>query len=178
MKYAELPLKGAFLIDLDLKEDSRGFFARVFCSNEFTERGLESHFCQVNNSLSVHAGTLRGMHYQIAPFEEVKLVRCLTGSLFDVILDLRQDSPTFGESFGTILTASNRKMMYVPKGFAHGFLTLEPNTEIFYFVSQNYSKEAERGVRWDDPAFKIKWPHLPKFISERDQQHEDFIHRR
>ena len=124
MIFTPTPLAGAYLIDLEKKGDDRGFFARAFCENEFTAHGLVGHFCQVNNSLSAQKGTLRGMHYQLAPKAETKLVRCIRGSLYDMILDLRDGSPTFGESFGAELTAENRRMMYVPKGFAHGFLTL------------------------------------------------------
>lgn len=178
MKFAETPLKGAFLIDLEQKEDERGFFARLFCAKEFGERGLETQFQQVNNSASQFAGTLRGMHYQLPPHEEVKIVRCIQGSLYDVILDLRPHSGTYGHHFGYILSEKNRTMMYVPKGFAHGFLTLEPNSELLYLVSTPYSKEHERGIRFDDPTFAIAWPTPPKHISERDQQHEDFIYRR
>ncbi|NGX43823.1 MAG: dTDP-4-dehydrorhamnose 3,5-epimerase, partial [Chlamydiae bacterium] len=140
MKLMPTPLKGAFLIDLEKRGDERGFFARLFCREEFTQHGLESRFVQANNSLSVEEGTLRGMHYQLVPHEETKLVRCISGSLYDVILDLRKDSPTFGQSFGTVLSAENRRMMYVPRGFAHGFLSLEQDTEIFYLVSEFYSK--------------------------------------
>jgi len=174
MRYTETPLNDAYLIDLERKEDSRGFFSRVFCEKEFSEQGLSGKIAQVNNSLSVDQGTLRGLHYQLPPKAETKIVRCLKGSLFDVILDIRKDSPTFGKSFGAVLSAENRRMMYVPKGFAHGFLTLEPNSEIIYFVSEPYSKELERGIRWDDPRFKIEWPEIPKVVSERDQSHPDF----
>ena len=174
MKLMPTPLKGAFLIDLEKRGDERGFFARLFCSEEFTQHGLEPRFVQANNSLSVEEGTLRGMHYQLAPHEETKLVRCISGSLYDVILDLRKDSPTFGQSFGAVLSAENRRMMYVPRGFAHGFLSLEQDTEIFSFVSEVYSKQYERGIRWDDPYFSIEWPNPPRVISERDQNHPDF----
>lgn len=177
MKFVETSLKDAYLIDLDLKEDQRGFFARLFCAEEFQELGLESNFVQVNNSASSQPYTLRGMHYQIAPSEEVKIVRCIQGSIYDVIIDIRPASPTFKQAFGAVLNSNNRTMMYVPRGFAHGFLSLEPYSELLYLVSTPYSKEAERGIRWNDPSFKIAWPHAPKYISERDQQHEDFIYR-
>lgn len=177
MKFTETPLKGAYLIDLTPREDERGFFARLFCSDGFKKRGLESQFVQVNNSASKFSDTLRGMHYQLPPHEEVKIVRCIRGSLYDVIVDLREDSPTFRKWFGHLLSENNRTMMYVPKGFAHGFLSLEHNAEVLYLVSQNYAKDAERGVRWNDPAFDIKWPKEPLHISERDRQHEDFIYR-
>ncbi len=174
MRYTPFPLAGAYLIDLEKREDARGFFSRLFCTEEFARHGLDTNFIQANNSHSVHAGTLRGLHYQLGPHAETKLVRCVRGSFYDVILDLRKDSPTFGKSFGATLSAENRTMMYVPKGFAHGFLTLEEDSEVLYFVSAVYSKEFERGVRWNDPTFKISWPSAPTNISERDQSHPDF----
>jgi dTDP-4-dehydrorhamnose 3,5-epimerase len=174
MKFTPTPLTGAFLIDLEKRGDDRGFFARAFCENEFSAQGLSSHFVQVNNSLSGFKGTLRGMHYQLAPKEETKLVRCIRGALWDVILDLRKDSPTFGQHFGAELSAENRRMMYVPKGFAHGFVTLQEDTEAFYFVDEFYAPANERGVRWNDPRFKIKWPMQPVVISDKDRDQKDF----
>lgn len=174
MKFTPLPLAGAYLIDLEKKGDERGFFARVFCREEFAQAGLESQFVQVNNSASAAQGTLRGLHYQLPPFCETKLVRCIKGSLWDVIVDLRPSSPTFLQHFGAVLSEENRQMMYVPHGFAHGFLTLEPNAEVIYFVSQFYSKEWERGLRWNDPALRIEWPDQPTVLSERDASHTDF----
>ncbi|MBS4167671.1 dTDP-4-dehydrorhamnose 3,5-epimerase [Parachlamydia sp. AcF125] len=174
MEFIPTPLEGAFMIDLNKFGDERGFFARLFCQKEFARHGLESGIVQVNNSFSAKKGTLRGLHYQLAPYEETKLVRCIQGALYDVIVDLRVDSPTFKKAFGAVLSSENRLMMYVPKGFAHGFMTLEPDSEIMYFVSQFYSQEYERGVRWDDPAFAIGWPAAPALISERDKNHPDF----
>ncbi len=174
MRFNPTPLQSAYTIDLEPKSDERGFFARAFCAKEFAQYGLETEFVQTNCSYSAHKGTLRGMHYQLIPMDETKLVRCIRGSLYDVILDLREKSPTFGHSFGTVLSAENRTMMLVPKGFAHGFLSLEDHTEILYMVSQYYSKELERGIRWDDPRFAIKWPEAPVIISERDQKHPNF----
>jgi dTDP-4-dehydrorhamnose 3,5-epimerase len=174
MIFKETPLPGAYLIELEKKGDDRGFFARAFCEKEFANHKLSSRFVQVNNSLSAQSGTLRGMHYQLSPKGETKLVRCIRGGLFDVILDLRKDSPTFGKSFGAELTAENRRMMYVPKGFAHGFITIEPNTEAFYFVDEFYSPEHERGVRWNDPKFKIAWPAHPEVLSDKDKNQRDF----
>jgi len=174
MKFTPTPLEGAFIIDLEPKGDERGFFARVFCQEEFTQHGLEPHIFQANCSLSKEKGTLRGLHYQLPPFEETKLVRCLSGAIYDVILDLRKNSSTFGKSYGEILTPENRRMLYVPRGFAHGFLTLEPNSEILYMVSASYSQIHERGIRWNDPNFTIAWPIVPRVISERDQSHKDF----
>jgi dTDP-4-dehydrorhamnose 3,5-epimerase len=174
MLFTPTPLKDAYLIDLEKRSDERGFFARLFCCEEFKKNGLDGTFVQANNSLSVEKGTLRGMHYQLEPMAETKLVRCIQGALYDVILDLRPSSETFGKWFGAVLSHDNRRMMYVPKGFAHGFLTLQPNTELLYLVSTSYSKELERGIRWNDPAFNIMWPEKPKIISERDSQLPDF----
>jgi dTDP-4-dehydrorhamnose 3,5-epimerase len=174
MKFLPTPLDGAFLVELEKQSDPRGFFARMFCQTEFAQQGLDSSFIQANNSMSFQKGTLRGLHYQLEPKAETKLVRCSQGSFYDLILDLRSNSPTFGHSFGAILSAQNRLMMYVPKGFAHGFLTLEENSEVIYLVSQSYSKELERGIRWDDPTFNIAWPSSPTTLSERDQSHPDF----
>jgi len=174
MIFTPTPLAGAYLIDLEKKGDDRGFFARAFCENEFSAHGLVGHFCQVNNSLSAPKGTLRGMHYQLAPRAETKLVRCVRGSLYDMILDLRDGSPTFGDSFGAELTAEDRRMMYVPKGFAHGFLTLVDNTETIYFVDEFYSPEHERGIRDNDPNFKLQWPDAPTVISDKDKNQREF----
>jgi dTDP-4-dehydrorhamnose 3,5-epimerase len=174
MIFNAIPLAGAYLIDLEKKGDDRGFFARAFCEQEFGKLGLVSHFCQVNNSLSAQKGTLRGMHFQLAPKAETKLVRCIRGVLYDVILDLRRESATFGKSFGAELTADNRQMMYVPKGFAHGFITLADDTEAFYFVDEFYSPEYERGVRYNDPKFSLKWPAAPVVISDKDKNLPNF----
>ncbi len=169
MLFEETPVAGAYLVDLERLGDERGFFARVFCEREFAERGLASHFVQANDSLSATRGTLRGMHYQLPPKSETKLVRCVRGELFDVVLDLRKDSPTFGRSYGAALSAENRRMMYVPKGCAHGFLTLADATEALYFVDELYGPECERGVRWNDPRFAIAWPIEPVVLSAKDQ---------
>ena len=174
MIFTETPLPGAYLIDLEKRGDARGFFARAFCRNEFAAHGLESDFVQINNSLSVERGTLRGLHYQLAPAAEVKLVRCIAGALYDVILDLRPEMPSFGRWFGAELTAENRRMMYVPRGFAHGFLTLSEDCEALYLVSAFYMPELERGVRWNDPRFAIEWPSAPVVISDKDRDRPDF----
>lgn len=176
MHFHKTPLEGAYWIDLDKREDDRGFFARFYCSKEFEIEGLEKNFIQVNNSFSKYKGTLRGIHYQLAPKAETKLVRCIQGSLYDVIVDLRPHSPTFRKWFGKELTAENRHMMYVPKGFGHAFLTLEDNTEAFYMVSEFYSPEYERGLRYDDPSLNIEWPITPQVISEKDLAHPLFDH--
>jgi dTDP-4-dehydrorhamnose 3,5-epimerase len=174
MIFTETPLPGAYVIDLEKRGDDRGFFARAFCEKEFAAHELVTRFVQVNNSLSAQKGTLRGMHYQLAPRAETKLVRCIRGSLYDLILDLRKDSPTFGKSFGAELSAENRRMMYVPKGFAHGFITLADDTEAFYFVDEFYAPEVERGVRWNDPKFGLEWPIPPSVLSDKDANQRDF----
>ena len=174
MIFKETPLHGAYLIDLEKRGDDRGFFARAFCEKEFGAHNLATKFVQVNNSLSAERGTLRGMHYQLAPKAETKVVRCIRGALYDVIIDLRQESPTFGQHFGVELSAENRRMLYVPKGFAHGFITLAEQTEAFYFVDEFYAPEQERGVRFNDPKFKIQWPIEPVVVSDKDRGHRDF----
>jgi dTDP-4-dehydrorhamnose 3,5-epimerase len=174
MKFTETPLPGAYLIELETRGDERGFFARTFCTREFADQGLTTSFVQINNSLTAERGTLRGMHYQLAPAAETKIVRCVRGAFYDMLLDLREDSPTFGQSFGVELTADNRIMAYIPKGMAHGFVTLEDSTEAFYLVDEFYAPQLERGVRWNDPAFKLKWPIEPTVLSEKDAKHPDF----
>jgi dTDP-4-dehydrorhamnose 3,5-epimerase len=168
MKFIPVPLVDAYLIELECKSDERGFFARVFCEHEFQGAGLETRIRQINNSLSAKKGTLRGMHYQLAPSSEEKVVRCVSGALYDVIADLRPDSPTFGKWFGAELSASNRTMMYVPRGFAHGFLTLTDNVEVLYLVSAFHSPADERGLRFDDPWLAIEWPSEPIVVSQKD----------
>lgn len=174
MQFEETPLSGAFLISLEKRGDDRGFFARAFCVREFEDHGLSFKPVQMNNSLTEKKATLRGMHYQLPPWAETKLIRCIKGSVYDQILDLRPDSPTFGQSFGAELSATNRKAMLVPKGFAHGFMTLEDDSEVFYAVDQYYSSEWERGIRWNDSKFQLKWPFEPSVVSERDQGHPDY----
>ena len=157
-----------------MREDQRGFFARTFCRREFEAHGLNSQMVQCNISFNKFKGCLRGMHFQAAPYSEAKLVRCTAGSIYDVIIDLRSSSPGFKQHFGVELSAMNRKMLYVPEGFAHGFQTLEDNTEVFYQMSQYYSPEHSCGVRWDDPAFGIQWPSGERIIVERDRTYPDF----
>lgn len=169
MNFSPTPLSGAYLINLDRRGDDRGFFARLFCENEFKNSGLESQFVQINTSLTAKKGTLRGMHYQLPPDSEVKVVRCIRGALFDVIVDLRPDSPTFKKWFGAELTSENRTMMYVPRGFAHGLVTLQDDTEAFYLVSAFYAPESERGVRFDDKEFGIEWPVPILETSDKDR---------
>jgi dTDP-4-dehydrorhamnose 3,5-epimerase len=174
VKVSATPLAGVFEIELEPRGDDRGFFGRVFCREELAQHGLEPDIVQINTSYSADEGTLRGLHYQVAPHGETKLVRCIRGEIFDVALDLREGSPTFGRWFGTHLSAENRKMLYVPRGFAHGFLTLAPETEIIYFVSATYQAAAERVVRWNDPAFAITWPTEPRVLSDKDRNATDF----
>lgn len=174
MKFTELSLKGAYIIDLDKKGDERGFFARAYCENEFSELDMDTNIVQINNSLSKYKSTLRGVHYQLPPKAETKIVRCIKGSLWDVIVDMRNDSVTFGQWYGEELTAENRRMMYVPKGFGHAFITLEDNSEVLYFVTEFYAPEYERTVRWDDPKFGIKWPLQPQIISDKDKVAPNF----
>lgn len=174
MIFHETPLKGAYTIELEKRGDDRGFFARFFCTEEFSKQGLSHSFAQINDSLTGKKGTLRGMHYQMMPSAEIKIVRCISGALYDVILDLRPDSPTFGQWFGETLSADNRTMMYCPKGFAHGFVTLEDDTEAFYLVSDPYAPELERGIRYNDPKFNIEWPVEPQEISDKDSSWPDF----
>ena len=174
MKFRPTPLRDAYTVELERRGDDRGFFARVFCENEFSRAGLASKFVQVNNSLSEKKGTLRGMHYQLPPKAEVKVVRCVRGALWDAILDLRPDSPTFGKSFGAELSADNRLMMYVPRGFAHAVLTLTDDAEAIYLVSEFYGPEQERGVRWNDPKFSVDWPIEPSEVSAKDAKWPEF----
>ncbi len=174
MTLTKTPLAGVYVIELEKHGDDRGFFARVFCANEFRGLGLATNFVQVNNSLSATRGTLRGMHYQLSPKAETKVVRCIHGALWDVVLDLREGSPTFGRWFGAELSAENRRMMYVPKGFAHGFITLTDAAEAFYFVDEFYAPRHERGILWNDPTFKIEWPIEPAVISDKDRNHPRF----
>jgi dTDP-4-dehydrorhamnose 3,5-epimerase len=171
MKFTETKLKGSFIISPELLKDERGFFSRVFCREEFSRLNLNPNLVQCNLSFNKERGTLRGLHYQIPPHEEVKLVRCTAGSIFDVIVDLRPESPTFHQWLGVKLSTENHKLIYVPEGFAHGYQTLKPKTEVFYQVSEFYHPASEQGLRWDDPVFGIAWPLKVKVISEKDQSH-------
>ena len=169
MKFTPTPLRDAYLVALEPKGDTRGFFARIFCAREFEQAGLVTGFTQINNSLTARKHTLRGLHYQTTPWSEVKVVRCVAGALYDVIVDLRPGSPSFGRWFGAVLSAENRMMMYVPTGFAHGFMTLADDTEALYFMQGWYTPHAERGICWDDPRLAIAWPASPVEISEKDR---------
>ena len=171
MKFIETRLKGAFIIEPERLEDERGFFARTFCHKEFEAHGLNPRMVQCNISYNKHKGTLRGMHNQAAPMAEAKLVRCTRGAIYDVIIDLRPESPTYCQWLAEELNAENSKMIYIPEGFVHGFQTLEDDTEVFYQMSEFYSPEHARGVRWDDLVFGIEWPLNTKIISEKDNNY-------
>jgi dTDP-4-dehydrorhamnose 3,5-epimerase len=174
MRFTETALPGAFIIELEPVKDKRGFFARSFCRREFMEHGLNPEIAQCNISFNRHKGTIRGMHYQAAPMDEAKLVRCTSGAIYDVIIDLRPSSPMYLKWFSVELAAEDYRMLYIPAGFAHGFQTLADNTGVFYQMSQFYSPAHGRGIRWDDPAFGIKWPLKNPVISEKDRSYEDF----
>lgn len=171
MIFKETPLKGAFVIELEKFEDNRGFFARSWCQREFKEHGLDTVIAQCNISYSKKKGTLRGMHFQIEPHSEVKMLRCVSGAIYDVIIDLRHASNTYSQWFSVELSSENYKMIYVPKGFAHGYQTLKDNTVVFYQMSEFYYQECERGARFDDPYLGIKWPIKNCIISMKDALH-------
>jgi len=175
MIFKETRLKGSFVIELEKIADERGFFSRAWCGREFAAQELNTEIVQCNISFNNKRGTVRGMHYQAAPHEEIKIVRCTKGAIYEVIVDLRSESETFKRWTSVELTEENRKMMYVPKGFAQGFQTLTDNCEIFYQMSSYYTPESARGVRWNDPAFDIHWPQKVTVVSERDKNYPDFI---
>jgi dTDP-4-dehydrorhamnose 3,5-epimerase len=175
VKFIETPLDGAYIIEIEAIEDERGSFARSWCQKEFAEHGLNSRIVQCNISFNKKRGTLRGMHFQVEPFAEVKLVRCTRGAIYDVIIDVRENSHSLKKWFAVELNESNQRMLYIPKGFAHGFQTLEDNTEVFYQMSEFYYPEYSRGLRWDDPFFSIKWPDGERIISKKDQEYPDFV---
>ena len=174
MTFHQTKLPGVYEIRAEPLSDDRGFFARTWCQKEFEELGLNPKLVQCSISFNTQKGTLRGMHYQAAPYTETKIVRCTRGAIYDVVLDLRPQSPTFKEWTAIVLTAEKRNMAYVPEGCAHGFLTLEDQTEVFYQMSEFYHPESARGVRWDDLAFKIVWAEKVQVISERDRTYPNF----
>jgi dTDP-4-dehydrorhamnose 3,5-epimerase len=174
MIFTTTRLPGVFIIDPELRPDERGFFTRTWCQREFAERGLNPRLVQCNLSGSKQRGTLRGLHYQAAPHAEAKVVSCPRGAIYDVVVDLRSDSPAFQSWVAVKLTAQNRRLLYIPEGCAHGFETLEDDAEVFYQMSEFYVPDAARGVRWNDPAFSIQWPLPVTVISERDRSYEDF----
>ncbi len=171
MKFLPTQLTGSYIIQLDTKLDQRGWFARYYCKNEFREIGHNKEWVQMNHSFTFKKGTVRGMHFQLPPFREIKMVRCIAGAVFDVIVDLRKDSPSFLQWFGFEMSSSNKKMIYIPEGFAHGFQTLTDDCELIYHHSEYYTPTSESGVRYNDPLVKISWPLEVKEISERDQSH-------
>ena len=174
MIFKETKLAGIIEVHLDPRSDERGFFARSWCEKEFAAHGLNPRLAQCNISFNAGKGTLRGMHYQAEPSQEAKLVRCTQGAIYDVAVDLRPQSATFKGWFGTVLSAENRHMLYIPEGCAHGFLTLADSTEVFYQMSESYHSESAQGVRFDDPAFQIVWPEKIEVISERDRTYPNF----
>ena len=174
MRFEATRIAGCHVIEVDRHSDERGFFARVWCRDELRDAGLVADLAQCSVSFNPAAGTLRGLHFQVAPYEEVKIVRCTRGRLFDVAVDLRPDSKTFCAWVGIELSADNHRMLYIPPGCAHGFLTLEPETEVVYAIDTPWSPEASRGVRWDDPAFGIEWPTEVTVIHPRDAGYPDF----
>jgi dTDP-4-dehydrorhamnose 3,5-epimerase len=167
--FAETPLKDAYIIDIEERRDARGFFARAYCAREFEQRGLTPRFVNTNLSRTGSRGTIRGMHYQRQPHAEAKLVRCTRGAIYDVIVDLRTESATWGSWFGVELTADNHRMLFVPEGFAHGFVTIADDTEVTYQVTAHFAPHAEGGIRYDDPAFGIEWPVEVRAVSEKDR---------
>jgi dTDP-4-dehydrorhamnose 3,5-epimerase len=172
--FQETKLSGVFEIQIERLRDERGFFARTWCQKEFAERGLNPRLVQCSISFNTRRGTLRGIHFQVAPHAEVKLVRCTRGAIYDVVVDLRRSSPTFKDWIGLTLTSQKGNMLYIPEGCGHGFLTLENESEVFYQMSEFYDAELARGVRWDDPAFGIAWPGAVEVISQRDRTYPAF----
>ena len=175
MTFRELPLAGAYLVDLDRVEDERGVFTRLWCRQEFAARGLPVDLAQLSISMNWRKGTLRGMHLQAAPHEETKVVRCSKGAIYDVLVDLRRDSATFRRWHAVELTPDNGRMLFVPRGCAHGFQTLEDASEVTYLISEFYHSESARGVRWNDPAFAIEWPLPVSVMSQTDRSYADFL---
>ena len=174
MIFNPLSLEGAYLIALNKREDERGFFARYYCDEEFKQLNLKTNWVQMNNSLSKQKGTLRGLHFQNPPHAEVKLIRCFRGSIWDVMVDIRKNSKTYGQWYGVELSAENRNMVYIPEGFAHGFISLSDDSEILYMVSSPYAGHAEGTLRWNDPFHQIEWPIEPSIISEKDRNAKDW----
>ena len=171
MKFTSMPLSGAYLIDLEKHEDNRGFLARTWCEKEFSHMGLDTTFSQMNSTMSIRKGTLRGLHFQRSPTAETKIVRCIRGAIWDVVVDLRAGSSTFGKWYGVELNEDNRTMVYVPKGFAHGIQTLTDNVEQLYLHSEFHSPDHEGGLRYNDPSVLVEWPLPVSVISHRDLNH-------
>lgn len=174
MRFEDTPIPGLLVVRPERLGDERGHFARTFCSQAFAERGLVHHFVQSNSTFNAQRGTLRGMHFQAQPHAEAKLVRCTAGQIWDVALDLRPDSPTFLQHWGLLLSASSGEALYLPEGMAHGFLSLSETSEVLYLMGHAYVAEAQRGLRFDDPAFGIRWPETPRVVSAKDRSHPDW----
>ena len=174
MKFSELSIAGAYRITPEPLAHERGVFNRLYCAEEFTQVGLISEYAQINHSVSHHQGTLRGFHYQLPPKWETKVMCCMGGRVFDQLLDLRRNSPTFGQTCAVTLKAESHEMVYIPEGVAHAYLTLAPDTILLYLMSAPYSPELERGIRWNDPAFEFTWPFEPTIISDKDRSYPDF----
>ncbi|MES2836962.1 MAG: dTDP-4-dehydrorhamnose 3,5-epimerase [Bacteroidota bacterium] len=172
MIFEETNLKGAYVVSLELVNDARGGFARTFCKKEFSKINHTKEFVQLNHSYNTHKGTIRGMHYQVAPYQEIKLIRCVKGAVLDVIIDLRKNSPTFLKHFAVELSEENKKMIYVPEDFAHGFQTLTNNAELIYHHTQYYTPGSDAGIRFDDPALNIKWPFEAVMVSDKDKNYK------
>jgi dTDP-4-dehydrorhamnose 3,5-epimerase len=171
MTFTPTPLSGSFIIDISLFKDCRGWFARTYCKNEFKQIGFSKEWLQMNHSFTLQKGTVRGMHYQLFPHQEIKLVRCIAGTVYDIIIDLRKGSSTFLQWFSLELSAANKKMLYIPEGFAHGFQTLTDDCELIYHHSELYTPSAEAGIRYNDSMININWPLRITEISERDANH-------
>lgn len=178
MNFIETRIAGCLVLEIEPHSDERGFFGRTFCREEFIDRGLNPDIVQSSLSFNARAGTLRGLHYQVAPFEETKIVHCIAGIIHDVVLDIREDSSTCGEWIAVELHSEQRRMLYVPAGCAHGFQTLRPDTEVLYHISAQHSPAHSRGIRWNDPAFKIDWPLESPIVSERDRAFPDYSSQR
>jgi dTDP-4-dehydrorhamnose 3,5-epimerase len=174
LRFTELSLQGAYLVEIEPRNDERGFFARTFCEDEFAAAGLVTRFPQASVSYNARRGTVRGMHFQASPHEETKLVRCLAGAVFDVIVDLRPDSSTYRRSVGVELSAQNRTALYIPKGFAHGFQSLQDDSELLYMIDVGYIADAARGVRWNDPSIDVQWPDPIVVIADKDNGFPDW----
>lgn len=174
MKFSKTKIAGVFEIEIEPFLDDRGFFARTWCRKEFEAQGLDPKLVQCSVSFNTRKGTLRGIHYQEAPYAEAKLIRCVRGSVFDVVVDLRSSSPTFKQWVAVVLNSEKHNMVFVPQGCAHGFLTLENETEVFYQMSEFYDAESARGIRWNDPAFRIAWPDKVEVISKRDRTYPNY----
>jgi dTDP-4-dehydrorhamnose 3,5-epimerase len=174
VNFQALPIRGAYIVEMERHGDERGFFARAYCQTEFAAQKLTPSFVQANNSVSAQAGTLRGLHYQLGQYAEDKLIRCIRGAVFDVVVDLRLESPTFLSHHTLQISSVDKNAVYVPRGCANGIMTLADDTELFYLVSNAYEPKAERGLRWNDPRLNIEWPGEPVVLSEKDASHPDF----